>query len=480
MSTATINSTAVQFARHPKKMFRRFAWKEFRMLRSLWLAVAIMGLLIQCAEKMLLPSSSEFALTLLYTALSAAVMYAVGAAATAFSVEHEEEAYDLLTRLPTTWWPLFAGKLLVTLVSGLLLAVVLSLVAVAFRGPHLITEEDARSAVGMMGFAIIEAVAWGTLFSLLIKRPLVAAIGTLVLGTLVTSAAVNIASSYSYPLATLNPEAYAHAIPVRLAIVVAVFVLSLNFASDWLTPSTEPGLAAHLKRDSRLMTWIAGDRSRSREVKTVLQSVSRRRMLARLLWQTRRESWKLLLAPIGVAVLLIAGTSAAIGLSNAYGEVTSFVEADALLFAPALYGAMAFYADQRRGRYRFLAEHAAHPRYTWFARQIVWLGAFIVVWSLTVGVFAAILVSNMQSTGVYRLNWYLDWGSPPYSPTQEFFELGFGLQIVIFATFATSFGALVAYGVGQLLSMTVRSEILAAFLALLITLIIGAWVWLIC
>jgi ABC-type transport system involved in multi-copper enzyme maturation permease subunit len=478
MSTATNRPTAVHLARHTKKIFRRFAWKEFRMLRSLWLAVAIMGLLVQCAEKMLLPGSTDFALALLYTALSAAVMYAVGAAATAFSVEHEEETYDLLTRLPTTWWPLFAGKLLVILASSLLLAIVLSLAALAFRGPHFTTEDDARSALGMMGFAIIEAIAWGTLFSLFIKRPLVAAIATLVVGTLATSAAVNIAASYSYPLATLNPEAYAHAIPVRLAIVMAVFVLSLNFASGWLTPSTEQALAAHLKRDSRLMTWLAGGRSRTREVNAVVQRASRRRTLARLLWQTWRESWKLLLAPIGVAVLLTSGIGAAIGLSHAYGEVTSFVMADALLFAPALYGAMAFYADQRRGSYRFLAEHAARPRYTWVARHIVWLGAFIVVWFLMLSVIGAFLVTDMQRTGNYRLEWYLDWGNPPTSPS-EFYELGYGLQILIPAIFAASFAAMVAYGVGQFLSMTFRSEILAAFLALLISLVLGAFVWVI-
>src|SRR5258705_6142771 len=93
MSTATNNSTTTHADWHGKTMFWRFVWKEFRMIRSLWAAVAIMGLLVQCAERMLLTGATDFALTLLYTALSASVLYAVGAAATTFSVEHEEETY---------------------------------------------------------------------------------------------------------------------------------------------------------------------------------------------------------------------------------------------------------------------------------------------------------------------------------------------------------------------------------------------------
>src|SRR3569832_265507 len=148
MSTVTSKSSALQVATPNNPMFWRFAWKEFRMIRGLWSAVAILGLLIQCLERTLLTGATDFPQTLLFTALSAAVLYAAGAAATMFSVEHEEETYDLLTRLPTTWWPPFAAKFTITLLSAFLLAGLLSISAIALRGPHFIGEANFRSALG--------------------------------------------------------------------------------------------------------------------------------------------------------------------------------------------------------------------------------------------------------------------------------------------------------------------------------------------
>src|SRR5262249_25165021 len=163
----------------------------------------------QCVERMMLPGGTNFGLTLFYTALTAATLYAVGASATTFSVEHEEETYDLLTRLPTKWWPPFGAKLLVTLLSAMLLAVFLSVTALAFRFPLTASADDAYEALGMMGFAIVEAVAWGTLFSLLIKRPLLAAIITLVVGAL--GVEILVCYSSQYALSSQAPEAYVHA-----------------------------------------------------------------------------------------------------------------------------------------------------------------------------------------------------------------------------------------------------------------------------
>ena len=89
MSTATNSSTALGRTDFSTTMFWRFVWKELRMIRSLWAAVAIMGFLVQCAERMLLLNSGEVPFILVRTALASAVLYAVGAASTAFSVEHE-------------------------------------------------------------------------------------------------------------------------------------------------------------------------------------------------------------------------------------------------------------------------------------------------------------------------------------------------------------------------------------------------------
>jgi hypothetical protein len=476
MSTATNISAATKFARRGKTMFWRIVWKEFRMLRSLWAAVAIMGLLVQWTEKMLLPGGSDFVLTLFCTGLAFAVLYAAGAAATTFSVEHEEETYDLLTRLPTTWWPPFAGKLAVTLLSALLLGTALLISALIFGSRYFISGQDARLAIGMLGFAIIEAIAWGTLFSLLIKRPLLAAIVTLVVGAVT----VNIAVSYSstYAIATLTPEAYVHALPLRAAIVVAVIACSVFVARGWLTAGTGPGMTARLPKENRLVTWLVGGRSRTHRVKAVADRAPRRRMLARLLWQTWRESWKLLLAPLGVALLLFAGTGAALGLTRAFNEVGSLMISSALLCTPALYGAMAFYSDQRRDNYRFLAEHAARPRFIWLARHIVWLGTFIGLWLLFLIGFAALAWHQREFNNRQSFQYYLDWGMHPNATTIIYY-FALGAEAVVSVLLGASFGGLVAFGVGQFFSMAIRSEILAAFVALILTSVVAAWVYVI-
>jgi len=72
-------------------------WKEFRMLRGLWLAVVVLGFMVQCAARPL-PPASDLPTIVLAIGWSAAVLYAAGAAATMFSVEHEEETYGFCRR----------------------------------------------------------------------------------------------------------------------------------------------------------------------------------------------------------------------------------------------------------------------------------------------------------------------------------------------------------------------------------------------
>ena len=238
MTTATNPSTTAKPTWHGTAAFCRFVWKEFRMIRGLWLAVAVMGFAVQWVERFLMlysPTSADpdLPFTLFATGLAAAVLYTVGAAATTFSVEHEEETYSFLVRLPATWPSVFAGKLLVALVSALLLAALLLATGWILQGSNAPAGVEISRSLGVFGFAIFEALAWGTLCSLLIKRPLLAAIVTLVAGTLVTTMAVNCASRNT--LASLSPEAYAQALLLRIAIVAAVFACSLFVARRWLT-----------------------------------------------------------------------------------------------------------------------------------------------------------------------------------------------------------------------------------------------------
>ncbi len=456
----------------------RFVWKEFRMLRGLWLAVAVLGLLVQCAERMLLPYSSDFPAILFVTALAAAVLYAAGAAATAFSVEHEEETYEFLARLPAAWWPVFVGKLLVGAISAVLLAVSLSIAGWAAWGFSRLGGPDAPTACGVLGIAIFEALAWGTFFSLVVKRPLVAAILTLAVGAVAVNLAVNASSQYA--VASTNPRAYVDAVPLRLAIVVAVLACSALVAHRWLAAGARPALRARLNIHNPSVALLNRVLSRLGRFGIIADRGVRRRMLARLLWQTWRESWKLLFLPLAVALALFVGIAALVGLvgfTYRNDELVEFLLASTPLFVPALYGAMAFYADQRRGNYQFLAEHAARPRYVWLARHVIWLGSLVAVWLLLMGICVAFMGALIRHSLWRFVNDYIHWGAFQYPGAPDIvYDLADGSNYVFRLASLASFGGLVAYSIGQLCSMALRSEILAAFVALLLSFVVCAWV----
>ena len=132
---------------------------------------------------------------------------------------------------------------------------------------------------------------------------------------------------------------------------------------------------------------------------------------------------------------------------------------------------MAFHTDQRRGNYRFLAEHAARPRYIWLARHIVWLGALIIVWFLLIGGFAVIVGYGVEFTRRQMFENYLEWGIHPNRIQSSCIAWLPERRSRSTCWSRARFGALVAYGIGQLFSMAIRSEILAAFLALLLALV---------
>ncbi len=486
MSTATTNTPPKQLAWRGTPTFWRFAWKELRMIRGLWLAVAILAFGIQVLERMLLVRSqgltdTDLPAILFWTSLTAAILYTAGAAATTFSVEHEEETYDFLVRLPATWPALFAAKLLVTFVTAAFLAAVLLIPVWLMRGSSPLNASSLYAPFHVLGIGIVEALAWGTLFSLLIKRPLLAAIVTLVITTLATTMAVNFVSHDT--MASLNVNAYAQAFAFRTGIAAIVLASSALVASRWLTVGARPLVSGQAQVRDRLAALLSKLDTWTRFYpRSAVHGASAKSMLARLLWQTWRESWKLLCVPVGLAALLFAGLGAVLGLTHAYEEVILYVMTGALLFAPAIYGAMAFYIDQRRGSYRFLAEHAARARSIWLARHIVWLGTLVAIWLLLViGLGSSIWGSwshhEFNSRQIYEN--YSAFSAIPNSAT-ELYQISSGAELVGRALLAGSLAVLVVYGIGQFFSMAIRSEILAGFLSLLLAFVVGGWIFVVC
>ena len=103
----------------------RFVWKEYRTLRGFWLAMGGLALLPMLVSKILAEPGWDQASFILGTAQLAAALYAMGAAATLFSVEHEEETFAFLSGLPVTWPVPFWGKVTTALVGAVALAAAL-------------------------------------------------------------------------------------------------------------------------------------------------------------------------------------------------------------------------------------------------------------------------------------------------------------------------------------------------------------------
>jgi len=199
-------------------------------------------------------------------------------------------------------------------------------------------------------------------------------------------------------------------------------------------------------------------------------------MMARLLWQTWHDSWKMLPLPILVAGVFFLGVALTIdALSGPGSPLDSIIPISAMLFVPSLYGAMAFSNDQRRGRYRFLAEHAARPRYVWFARHIVWLSALAAV-SVIFALFVVVIASlGLRENAEQSLEFFTQWGHGAHAG-ETAYDVVEATTIAQRAVSLAGLGFLAAYGIGQLCSMLMRSEILAAFVALVLSVVLSAWV----
>jgi ABC-type transport system involved in multi-copper enzyme maturation permease subunit len=468
MSTTTIKTASYRSSRPALSSLWRVVWKEYRMLRGLWLAVAAMGFAVQIAVVLLSARNVDQAGALFATALAASVLYAAGAAATSFAVEHEDETHSFLASLPATWWSAFAGKLLVSASSAALLATVLTAVGWILDRDQPLGGRAPAVVLGMLGVAVVEALAWGTLFSLIVKRPLAAALLTLIVGAVAINIAVSAGSNYA--VASTVPRAYLEAMPLRLAIVGALFALSGIIARRWLMANAQlvqrqrvsiSSLAAPALGKLRFATLAPG-------------RAQRRNMLARLLWQTWRESWRLLLLPVGIAGFLFVAIAALVGVSGQGVQLGTIVLVGTLLFLPTLYGALVFSADQRRGGYRFLAEHAAGPRWVWLARHIVWLGALLVVFialQLLLAAFGAGGLMHHFDASVRSVGWHYD-----NRNVAEFLhhELSWAIRLIRGISIV-AIGWLTAYALGQVFSMVVRSEILAAFISLVLSTVVSAW-----
>lgn len=466
MSTAALPVAGPIGEHH--RVFWRFGWKEYRMLRGFWLAVAALAVMIQLITLATLPASPDRGEMLFSIALGATVLYAVGAAATLFAVEHEEETYELLTTLPVEWLPVFWAKLLVAVGSSLALGAVLVGSSFAFGGVW------DRNAAYLLLPSVAESIAWGIFMSLTIRRPLVAAVATIA----VVSCQVNLVMSYmtERAVAIWDADNYLPALPWRLGITAVVLLMDVVLGREWLraTAAARESLWKGLRRSKPAVAAVGTVQA---------TQVSARRMMSRLLWQTWRESWRGMLlllffaAAAGVFGILVLVALEGPTIPESYGVAIMFAFA---VFLSAVFATGVFGNDQRGRSYRFLADHGARPRLVWLCRHIVWAAAVVALIAIAVAIVAIWYAEDfehwVQGQGRSSLTGQ---SHAPWNPYDWVYQSTTDTQLFIDAFATMLFGITAGYAAGQLCSMLIRRSLSAGLLSLIVSSLLTTWGWVI-
>ncbi len=476
MSTANLPAIACNQLPPSKAIWTRFVWKEYRMLRGFWLAILVLGVLEQWVSTLMMVDAYLIPSWLFTSAWGAAALYAVGAAVTLFGAENEERTRGFLQLLPGRWQPIFYAKVAVAVSSSILLAGVLSLTGWLIAGFEWPSTGQCQLSLSVAGVAIIEATVWGLLFSLLWKQPLMAAVAAMAAASFGSQVAIGVTPNL---LNSFSAESYQTAVPMRLAICLMVFAVDVLIGSFWLAPLGTVGKRRREKSETAVQ--VAARPSATANLRQTAVAPWRRRMFARLLWQTWRESWGAILAATVLGLLLTISCFVPTTLLGPSSSRTPWLILP-LLILPALFGALVFRADQKRNHRLFLATHSARPRHVWLARQIVWLGALVVVlyvirfcfWRIIPEETAREIGRTLIGIGSnYEFHWdYDNYNNSEWLQRWWRGHVDFANHRMVSGTWSA---ILAAYGIGQFFSLVFKREVLAGFLAILFSVLVAAW-----
>jgi hypothetical protein len=298
---------------------------------------------------------------------------------------------------------------------------------------------------------VLELFVWGIFFSLILKRPLVAAI----LGVAVASIGVQVAITVPILDASLSP--YLFAVPGRLAIVALVAAADTVLGSRWF--HGENALTKLRNRKTKTLPAAIAAPHDTAPIKT-------HRFLnvfTRLSWQQTRQSawmWIWFFAALIVwlsSYYLSSGRYLRPGTSQpghfVLPLVMGIVGLGTVIGLPLL-GIYVFYPDQQRRKYHFFTERGARPGQFWWSRQLA--GFAIPFLMALICYFALIIPGNLR-------------GEYPFFPYWESFrhQRASGPWADISPwTWLAQFGiffdhVLIIYCVGQFWAMFIRSGILA-------------------
>lgn len=430
-------------------IFWRLVWKEYRIQRGFWIALAVMAVLGQLVVMVFVREGADKLAWLFGLALAGPALFALGCGATLFATEHETETFQFQRSLPTTARCLFIAKLTFALMSTSVLFALLWTWTFGLTKGRLPDADTHLQLWGLFGGAAVELLIWGMFFSLLTTRPLQAA----VLGIAAASTVAHlIASSFTTnEIFVLDLKPYLTALPFRVAFAMVIFLVDIRLARRWFEDASV----------TSKYFWSIGWRrkTKAKTCDTIRGKVPTRvSVLGRLLWQQWRQTgW--LLVTMGIVPMVLGFPFALIYLRN--NSTTSMLIPLAVLPA-ALIGSCVFFADQERRRFQFLTEHGVRPHSIWLSRQLVGLGSVLLI---TLGVYAILILLVLP-----RYRYVAAWDAMSAS------RIFLALQYEAFWAAVAAVMMLAAYAAGQLCSMFLRSGILACFFGLVFTGVLCGWI----
>jgi hypothetical protein len=309
-----------------------------------------------------------------------------------------------------------------------------------------LSAKEYKEMIGTPGLAVFEMLAWGMLFSLIMKRPLPAAL------LAVTAWSVSL-----HPFYYLNGrydefwKNYLCIVPERLVILAVVAAVDVWLGMRWL----------------REESWLVRRRNRLRRQPMLempagatipeVESASRLKILGRLAWQSWRQTVWITTA---VTALLLATSTVAIFAPHRESPVSLW----GILIAIPLWTLLFFRDDQAGHRLRFFTERGVSPTLVWLGRQAAGLLPLAIL--LLIGFAVCLAFSFMFGYSLI--------GSEGHIPHLFRVDLReeFSKNPILFGWLP---GLFLVYSAVQFCSLFFRSGILAGFFSLILTVLLLLW-----
>lgn len=371
----------------------RLMWKEYRIQRTLWLAMLIFGVVPQILLRILI-TNAEIRVTSVWAAVvMIPFFFVIASTAILFAGEREERTSDWLLNLSvrpiwtliTKWgFSLLAtlSLILVLSISALLLVWIPVEVQLVLADP----QHDVSRAVAGFTFMLLSFILWGSLGSLVSRRVIsaVPAMGlwwatTLICASLIVSCVIHAASPIGTDI---------------VMITMAVIVVGANLYLGWrwclghyIDAQTLTNLA------TRIHERLRGSAPALSRVpaKTELADMWSREW-QRLIWQERnRDHLHRLFAYGGCFV----------AITTAIADQPEVLML--LTFAlPLTMGVLGFRYDGEGQPLQFLNNRGINRRHLWFAKHFVWFPRTCAMLSLIWGVALAseCLINNRTVAGM--------------------------------------------------------------------------------